>query len=267
MTNSGRYWTHKDLKRLREYALAGKTDAEIGELLGRSQHAVFYKRKHTLGIDYRKHWTEEEDARLARLLTATDAPLSEIAKQMNRTQSSIERRKERLGIHRVPFKLDRSNPVQVAQLIKFKMAGYTQKEIANMWGIKNPSQISYVLQSHGLHRFYPRVGKRVYRRWSDLEVQQLRKCVKRKMLLSEIYREFPHRSPSSIASKVRAIRQEVSLANETIAIKREAGLDTVEVKRAQSVGEMRDMGLTIDTIAELKGLTRVEVFQQVQGSA
>ena len=50
---------------------------------------------------------------------------------------------------------------------------------------------------------------------------------------------------------------------ETVAVKLEAGLGTLEVKASQTVAEMRDAGLTIDAIAEIKGMERVEVFQQL----
>jgi len=199
---NGKPWTHKELKRLREFVLASKSDTEIGELLGRSRHAVHCKRKYTLGIDYRKHWTGAEDARLRTLLATTDIPISEIAKRLNRTESSVERRKEKLKIHRVPFKLDKSNPLHAAQLIKFRMAGWTLAQIANIWGVKYSNQISNVLRSKG---FYNWAGKRERERWSEVEVQLLRKYLKKGMSLESIYREFPHQLPGSIARQIRKI--------------------------------------------------------------
>ena len=200
-----KYWTNKELQRLEDLVHAGKSDEEIALLLGRSKCSVFQYRKYRLKMDIRKHWSDTEDARLKRLLTKTDHSLSEIARLMNRTESSIERRKERLGIRRVPFKLDKLNPMHVAQLIKFKMAGWTHAQIAEVWGIQNPSQISSVLRFHGLHRFCACVGEKKQRRWSELELHLLRKYLKKGVLRSEIYRKFPNRSPSSIASQARRI--------------------------------------------------------------
>lgn len=201
------HWTNKELQHLRVLVTNGKSDKEIARLLGRTQTAVFYQRKHRLGIHLRHCWTDAEDSRLRRLLTTTELTLSEIATQMNRTEGSIERRKEKLGIRRTPFKLDKLNPIHVAQVIKFKMAGWTQARIADIWGLKNPSQISNVLIHHGLHRFYTCVGKKEQKAWSEVELHLLRKYLMKGMPLTMIYREFPHRSPSSIASKARKITQ------------------------------------------------------------
>lgn len=198
-------WTNKEVARLRKLVKAGKSDEDIALLLGRSKCSVFHKRKYSLRIDIRKHWTDAEDARLKVLLTTTDKPISEIAKQMNRTESSIERRKERLGIRRVEFNLDKHSPIHVAQLVKFKLAGWTHKEIADVWGIRFDSQISNVLRFHGFHRFCACVGKKEQQLWSEVETHLLRKYLKKGMSLSKIYRKFPHRSPSSIGSKARAI--------------------------------------------------------------
>ena len=198
---NGKSWTNKELQHLRVLVASGKSDKEIARLLGRSQQAVFYQRKYTLGIHIRQRWTDAEDARLRRLLTTTELALSEIVTQLNRTKGSIERRKEKLGIHRVPFKLDKLNPVHVAQVIKFKMAGWTQKQIADAFGLKNPSQISNVLRSHGFHKFCVCVGKKKMKAWSEVELHLLRKYLRKGMPLTVIYRELPHRSPSSIAAK------------------------------------------------------------------
>ena len=200
-----RYWSDEEDERLCQLAVAGKPDAEIASILGRSKQAVLMRRTHTHGIHIRKHWTDEEDARLKELLTTTDKPLSEIANILGRSESGTEHRKERLGIRRVPFRLDKFNPMHIAQLIKFKMAGWTQLKIAEAWGIKNSSQISRVLQSHGFHRLFACVGEKNQQRWSEVELHYLRKCLKKGMPFSEVYRQFSHRSPSSVNSKAREI--------------------------------------------------------------
>lgn len=200
-----RHWTNKESQRLRTLALAGKSDAEIALLLGRSKCSVFQHRKYALGIDIRKHWTPEEDTRLERLLTTTDKSLSEIGKLMGRGRGSIERRKERLGIRRVPFRLDKFNPAHVAQLIKFKMAGWTQAQIAEVLELKCPGQISNVLRSLGFDRFCACVGEKKQQQWGEAELHRLRKCLRKGISRAEIYREFSYRSPSSVSSKIRKI--------------------------------------------------------------
>lgn len=209
--HTNRRWTNKEIERVRELVGAGKEDEEIGAILGRTKHAVFNVRKYKLGIHIRQHWSAAEETRLEQLLTTTDKPLSEIAMLMNRTAGSIERRKEKLGIRRVPFKLDKLNPSHVAQLIKFKMAGWTQEKIAEVWGIKNPAQISNVLRHHEFYRFYACVGKKAYCRWREDELDFLWKCIKKGLSREAIYKEFPHRSPSSVGSKVRRLIRDMGI--------------------------------------------------------
>ena len=47
-------------------------------------------------------------------------------------------------------------------------------------------------------------------------------------------------------------------------IKREAGLEDVQVSKRAGVAELYEQGILIDKIAELKGMTRVEVYQMLQ---
>lgn len=260
-------WTEKEVERLRALVSAGKSDAEIAAMIGRSQTAVMQKRKYGLGIDYRKHWTDEEDARLKQLLTETDKPLSEIAKILGRGEGGIERRKERLGIRRVPFKLDRFNPMHVAQLLKFKSAGWTQEQIAKVWGIKNPAQISHVLRSHGFYRFCVCVGEKTCVRWTDAECDTLRDCIEKGMSPKEIQDAWlPNRSIPAIKQKIKRLPQAVVSA-EPIRVERKSWQPQVTVTRNMSVREMRDAELTIDEIAEITGKSRVEVFKELSGGS
>ena len=268
-------WTEKEVECLRALVSAGKSDAEIAAIIGRSQTAVMQKRKYGLGIDYRRHWTDEEDARLKQLLTETDKPLSEIAKILGRGEGGIERRKERLGIRRVPFKLDRFNPMHVAQLLKFKAAGWTQEQIAKVWGIKNPAQISHVLCSHGFYRFCVCVGEKTYRLWTEDERDTLRDCIRKCMSPQEIQTDWlPNRSIPSIKGQIRRLlkagisdEETPEVSTEPIQVNRKSWQPKVTVTRNMSVREMRDAELTIDEIAEITGKSRVEVFKEVSGAA
>lgn len=201
-------WTPAEDARLKALVSAGHSDKVCAQLLNRSRAAVIMRRKYTLGIHYRKHWTPAEDARLKRLLTTTELSLSEIAQQLNRTEMSIQRRKERLGIHRKPFKLDTHNPLHVAQIIKFKMAGWTCEKIAEAFGLKNSAQISHLLRKQGLHRFYAQTNNNSsWQKWGDVEVHRLRKRLQKKMPYREIYRQFPNRTPAAIRQQGRRITQ------------------------------------------------------------
>ena len=50
---------------------------------------------------------------------------------------------------------------------------------------------------------------------------------------------------------------------ETITVQLEAGLGTIEVPKGASIQEMRDLGCPIDAIAEIAGISRVEVFNRL----
>lgn len=199
-------WTPAEDARLKALVHAGYSDTECGRLLKRSPAAVMIRRKYTLGIHYRKHWSPAEDARLKRLLTTTEYSLSKIAQLLDRTEQSVQRRKERLHIHRMPFKLDTQNPLHVAEVIKFKMAGWTCKKIAETFDLKNSAQISHLLRKQGLHRFYAQHNRNTsWQKWGDVEIHQLRKCLQKKMPFCAICRKFPHRTPAAIRGKSQRI--------------------------------------------------------------
>jgi len=61
-------------------------------------------------------------------------------------------------------------------------------------------------------------------------------------------------------SETIALRRESALDSETIVVKLEAGLGSVAVKVSDSIQEMRAANLTINHIADIKGLTAIEVM-------
>ena len=161
------------------------------------------RRKYTLGVDMRVRWTADEDARLARLL-AQGKSLSEIAKLINRTEGAVERRKERLGLKRIPVKLSRHNPVDIAQLVKFKLAGWTHEAIAEVFDVI-PAYISNLLIANGYKYFCAVNRPKTCPGWTEIESHWLRKCLKRGDSLQQIYSGFPHHSQLAIHAKIRQI--------------------------------------------------------------
>lgn len=200
------YWTNREEAHLKQLVLeAGKSDAEIAVLMGRSKPSIMHKRKYGLGIDQRVHWTPEEDDRLDRMLKTTDKSLAEIGKLLNRTEGAIQRRKERLGLKRIPVKLQVNNPADIAQLVKFKLAGWTHEAIAEVFGV-HATYISNLLLRNGYKRFCqvkPKSRKRPL--WTELEIHQLRKYIRRGYSDERIQIELPGRSLSAIGSMRRKI--------------------------------------------------------------
>ena len=202
-----RKWSDPEDTLLKKLVLHGNlSDAEISKIMPRSKDAIMRRRKYTLGIDKRVRWTADEDARLAQLL-AGEKSLSEIGKLLNRSEGAVERRKERLGLKRVPVKLSKHTPADIAQLVKFKLAGWTHKAIAQIFEV-HTSCISNLLIANGFMYFcsVSRNARRSHSDWTELEAHRLRKCLKRGNLsLQQIYLEFPHKSKNAIHFKIKQI--------------------------------------------------------------
>ena len=207
--NGKKRWTAEEDKHLLKHVEAGVDKTDIGAILGRSAVSVA-QRKKRLGIHERKHWTAAEDDRLRQLLTETDLPLADIAKRMDRTANSIERRKERLKIHRKPFKLYTTDPAHVAQIVKFKMAGWTHQKIAEAFEFKHFSRISHILLKNGYHRFCVVHSDKTYVRWTEDDREVIRKCLKKRMKLCDIQRHLPNRSIPSINGQINQMRKKMS---------------------------------------------------------
>lgn len=200
----GRKWTNQEDTLLKQLSLQNMPDAEIAPLMRRSKNAIMQRRKYVLGIDIRVHWTSDEDAQLAQLLTDTDKTLSEIGRFLNRSEHAVGRRKERLGLKDARGKLCKNNPVHIAQLVKFKMAGWTHQAIAKVFDTET-SYISNLLTANGYMHFCSTFqnARKKYSHWTEIEVHRLRKCLERDVPLLQIYRSFPHRSKNAIHFKIK----------------------------------------------------------------
>lgn len=198
-------WTPQEDALLKGLVMQGKSDTEIAAsgLLDRSYHSIRYRRKDALRIDKREHWSLAEDARLKQLLSESRT-LKEIGRILKRSEGGVERRKERLGLKRIPVKLSKHNPADIAQLVKFKMADWTHEKIAKIFDV-HASYISNLLTANGFEGF---CEVRPDRRgscpvWTELELHTLRKCLQKKTLLLEICRKLPRRCRHAIRQQAR----------------------------------------------------------------
>lgn len=166
------------------------------------EHQSTFERDSIMGR-HKAKWTPQEDARLKQLLSESRT-LKEIGRILNRSEVGVQRRKECLGLKRIPVKFSRHDPADIAQLVKFKMAGWTHERIGNVFGTKT-SYISNLLTVNGFKRFCEvrpdRSGS--CPRWTELELNTLRKCLQRKTSLLEIYRKLPRRSRHAIRQQSR----------------------------------------------------------------
>lgn len=202
----GRRWNDQEDTLLKKLSLQNMSDMEIAKVMDRSKNAILQRRKYVLGIDIRVRWTAAEDARLAQLLISTDKTLSEIGKLLNRSEHAVGRRKERLGLKEARGKLCKNNALDIAQLIKFKMAGWTHEAIAKVFQT-HPSYISNLLTANGFMYFCSNTqnARKAYSDWTEFETHRLRKGLKLGISLYEIYLQFPDRSRNEIHFKIREI--------------------------------------------------------------
>ena len=148
----------------------------------------------------RKRWTPAEDMELKRYFSFGCYTSAEIAEKLGRKKSSIDTRKHKLGLTRT--KLSAKNPSDVAQVLKFRMAGWTQKEIGEVFGVTH-AYISEILRQNGFVHFckkYPK-KKRYKNTWTEVELAILRKCLLRGFTSAEIQQKLPRRSLHAIYQK------------------------------------------------------------------
>ena len=149
----------------------------------------------------RKRWTPAEDLELKRYFSFGCYTSAEIAEKLGRKKSAVDARKNKLGLTRI--KVSAKNPSDVAQIVKFRMAGWTQKEIGEVFGVTH-SYISEILRQNGFVHFckkYPK-RKRYKNTWTEVELAILRKYLLRGYTAAEIQQEWlPHRSLHAIYQK------------------------------------------------------------------
>ena len=138
----------------------------------------------------KRRWSETEKARLKQLVSDRVGP-KEIARILKRTKSSVETAKARYGYYR-PILLSPDNPLHLAEIIKFKMAGWSLERIAEVYGCSQ-AHISDLLTKNGF-RYFAR-SKREKRDFTDdgseFDEALLRRLLKRRLSLERISNTFP----------------------------------------------------------------------------
>ena len=148
-----------------------------------------------------KEWTEADITQLKRLVNERKTA-KEIGRILGRTHRSIDRRKRDMGIYK-PMMLSPHNPLHVAEVIKFKMAGWTLSEIAAIYKC-SPQHVSRVLTLNGMVGFIrnPANPQRPYTYWTEYELHRLRKYCKKGYGLERICTYFPNRSHKAVRMRI-----------------------------------------------------------------
>ena len=148
-----------------------------------------------------KEWTEADITQLKRLVNERKTA-KEIGRILGRTHRAIDRRKRDMGLYK-PMMLSPHNPLHVAEVIKFKMAGWTLSEIAAIYKC-SPQHVSRVLTLNGMVGFIrnPANPQRPYTYWTEYELHRLRKYCKKGYGLERICTYFPNRSHKAVRMRI-----------------------------------------------------------------
>lgn len=145
-------WTAEEDARLEELAAAGYSDAEVAELIGRTEDSVFRRRRtkrirlNTKRKDS-KFWTTEELKQLSELYDTGEYTIAALAKRFNSSVSNVQKRLKDDRIRR-----EWTDEI-IEQCTEMRRSGMTYVEIANIVGSR-PSTVNTVLT-----RRYPEFRK------------------------------------------------------------------------------------------------------------
>ena len=199
-----KYWTTGEITRLERLVRADKTANEIATILGRTPHSIYNQKKQLKICNSfkRNEWTQAEITRLEKLVNSR-MPVKQIARIMGKTTASINSRKSRINLKKPP-KLSPKVPLHLAEIIKFKMAGWKLKEIAAVYDC-TVSLVSSILCDNGFIGFM-RGGREyrteTYQRWDEIDLARMRRACKRGYTLDEICALFPYRSLKAVRERI-----------------------------------------------------------------
>ena len=157
-------------------------------------------------------WTPLERKHLTQLVHEgkTNRQIAEI---LERSVKSITGQRRLLRLITMPNKLNRRDSKLIAQLIKFRMAGWQSKDIAKIFDVKYFTLIK-VFQEMGLSKRLTckKPFTKPYLHWTDIEMARLRKlCGHFHMLgftnqhYEKLARHFPNRTRSAVRQRANAM--------------------------------------------------------------
>ena len=150
-------------------------------------------------------WTPQEDD-LIRKSVDNGLRVQEIVPLLpHRSESSIRKRRTVLGCRCPPKCTSYQNLVFVAQIVKFRYAGWSLANIAEVMGIQHISRLSRVVHQAGftlkISRNTPR-GYRKYQYWRGWEDTLLLRKLRQGTHKEQIFKLFRHRSRMSVEKRI-----------------------------------------------------------------
>ena len=155
---------------------------------------------------YKNGWTPAENT-LIRKLVKKGLTTEEMAPYFpNRTLLALKRQRCSLKVKVEPPWFSPQNKRCVAELVKFKMAGYSHKRIAALYEV-SLEKVSAVLCKAGFSKFRRviKMPAKEKKRWSEVEIELLRKDLKRGIRGRQLHERHPQRTQRAIDKKAYQI--------------------------------------------------------------
>ena len=157
-------------------------------------------------------WTDLERKHLTQLVHEgkTNRQIAEI---LERSLNSIIGKRRAMRLITKPNKLNHSDPKLIAQVIKFRMAGWQSKEIAKAFDASYES-VKVLLRKTGLSKRFSRKRHltKPFLIWTEIEMARLRKLCGHFHSLGfkdkhygQIARHFPNRTRSAVRQRANAM--------------------------------------------------------------
>ena len=148
-----------------------------------------------------KLWTDAEITQLKRLVNERKT-IAQMAAILGRPAPGVRDKKNRLGLC-IPPKLSSDCPKTLAQIIKFKMAGWHTHEVAKVFGSSTPS-ISRILCDNGFKGVFraARQKETACDKWSEWDLIKLRRYCKKGYGIERICTYFRYRTRAAIRLRI-----------------------------------------------------------------
>ena len=158
------------------------------------------------------NWTDLEIRHLKQLI-AEGKTNREIAAILERSFYSITSQRQRQRLVTQPKKMDWRDPILIAQIVKFRMAGWQTKDIAKAFDVGHHT-ITKMLCKTGLSKcvFRKRRLTKPYLFWTEIEMARLRKICGHFHMLGfteqrweHLARHFPNRTKGAVRQRANAM--------------------------------------------------------------
>ena len=150
---------------------------------------------------YKNSWTAEEDAILKKCVSEGMISKEILPLLPKRRLEGIASRRRTLGLKKPTPLFPQDDPATVAQIVKFRMAGWRLQDIERVTGVCR-SRLSWLVLRAGIKvRPVVRMPATQKSYWTEVELHQLRKALRRKVPLGKLCEMFPNRTARAIQKK------------------------------------------------------------------